>query len=157
MTDNNDHITTEELIHAYVSDRLKDNATDGIAASELLRLQQHAERDIYKDIRNEILRDITEDEKKKNCILWVLAIIGAVGKERFIQLTTLLLESGLLAFLIGILVNQVTSLLTTYICPNGYSGWIIAILAFLIVVVFVGLILRNISQFFNIGEENESK
>ena len=65
MTDNNDHITTEELIHAYVSDRLKDNATDGIAASELLRLQQHAERDIYKDIRNEILRDITEDEKKK--------------------------------------------------------------------------------------------
>ena len=128
MTDNNDHITTEELIHAYVSDRLKDNATDGIAASELLRLQQHAERDIYKDIRNEILRDITEDEKKKK----LKEIKRAVGKERFIQLTTLLLESG-------------------------YSGWIIAILAFLIVVVFVGLILRNISQFFNIGEENESK
>lgn len=153
MTDNNDHITTEELIHAYESDRLKDNATDGIAASELLRLQQHAERDIYKDIRNEILRDITEDEKKKE----LKEIKRAVGKERFIQLTTLLLESGLLAFLIGILVNQVTSLLTTYICPNGYSGWIIAILAFLIVVVFVGLILRNISQFFNIGEGNESK
>ena len=103
MTDNNDHITTEELIHAYVSDRLKDNATDGIAASELLRLQQHAERDIYKDIRNEILRDITEDEKKKK----LKEIKRTVGKERFIQLTTLLLESGLLAFLIGILVNQV--------------------------------------------------
>jgi len=77
MTDNNDHITTEELIHAYVSDRLKDNATDGIAASELLRLQQHAERDIYKDIRNEILRDITEDEKKKK----LKEIKRAVGRN----------------------------------------------------------------------------
>ena len=102
---------------------------------------------------NELIHKREEDEKKKK----LKEIKRTVGKERFIQLTTLLLESGLLAFLIGILVNQVTSLLTTYICPNGYSGWIIAILAFLIVVVFVGLILRNISQFFNIGEENESK
>ena len=102
---------------------------------------------------NELIHKREEDEKKKK----LKEIKRAVGKERFIQLTTLLLESGLLAFLIGILVNQVTSLLTKYICPDGYSGWIIAILLFLIVVVFVGLILRNIRQFFNIGEENESK
>ena len=28
---------------------------------------------------NELLHRIEEDEKKKNCILWVLAIIGAVA------------------------------------------------------------------------------
>ena len=117
---------------------------------QLLELQKRAEQSIYDSVRKEILNDLAESEKQ-----YIIKI--ARDKEKIKQISSLLGEGGLLAFFIGILVNQVSNWLTADVCPQGYSWKIILALLVLIIGVFGFLLYQSISRLLNLGEENESK
>lgn len=144
----NDDITIEKLIHTYVSGILKSDVANGIDQTELLQVQQRAEQDIYNSVRKELLQDLTEAEKEQK----TKQIKHALDKEKIKQLTSLLWEGGLLAFFIGLLVNQVSNFLTAKVCSQGYSWIIILLLLISIIGVFCILLYRSISHLFNLGE-----
>ena len=148
-------IPIKKLIHTYVSNifKLNSNDTNGIEQSELSQVQQCTEKAIYDSVREEILKDLTESEKEK----MTQQVNSAVNKEKIKHLTSLLGEGGLLAFVIGLLVNQITNWLTFQICPQGYSMVIIILLLLAILGIFGFLLYQSISRLLNLGEENESK
>ena len=118
-----------------------------------MELQKRAEQSIYDSVRKEILNDLAESEKQ------YIIKQGKIArdKEKIKQISSLLGEGGLLAFFIGILVNQVSNWLTADVCPQGYSWKIILALLVLIIGVFGFLLYQSISRLLNLGEENESK
>ena len=142
-----------KLIHSYVLNGLKSDDANGINQPELLELQKRAEQSIYDSVRKEILNDLAESEKQ------YIIKQGKIArdKEKIKQISSLLGEGGLLAFFIGILVNQVSNWLTADVCPQGYSWKIILALLVLIIGVFGFLLYQSISRLLNLGEENESK
>lgn len=148
-------IPIKKLIHTYVSNifKLNSNDTNGIEQSELSQVQQCTEKAIYDSVREEILKDLTESEKEK----MTQQVNSAVNKEKIKHLTSLLGEGGLLAFVIGLLVIQITNWLTFRICPQGYSMVIIILLLLAILGIFGFLLYQSISRLLNLGEENESK
>lgn len=143
-----DKISVKQLIHTYVSNAIKSESVDGITPAELLQLQEITEQGIYDSIRKEILQDLTEAEKEQK----TKQLKRALDKEKIKQLTSLLWEGGLLAFFIGLLVNQVSNFLTAKVCPQGYSWIIILLLLVSIIGVFCILLYRSISHLFNLGE-----
>lgn len=157
MTDENEHITLDELIHSYVSAALQtDNAADdtvGLKRQEISRVQKQAETDMRNKIRDDILRELTDIEKEK----MIRQARKALDKEKIRQIASLLGEGGLLALFIGVLVNQVSNFLTDTVCPQGYSWKIIGILLLAVFGVFGFLLYQSISRMFNLGEENEPK
>lgn len=147
---NTDNFSVKEMIHRYVTSY--HTSTDSDQAEQVYRF---AEDRLYQLTRSEIIKDLTESEKRRID----RAVKQKIAHSRILNISLLLIESGLLACLIGLLVNQITNGITLLI-PKGEEGtWIfllIVIILLLIVLMYFLLVVFNIRKYFDSGDKNES-
>lgn len=151
---NPDNFSVKEMIHQYVMIyHTSDHSDTDLDQTE--QVYQLAEERLYQLTRSEIKKDLTENEIKR--------INKQVQQEAVRQKTKsisrLLVESGLLALLIGLLVNQLTNGISA-IFPTENKGWwgLLLCLAILILIgcVYVFLVYSGIKELLGLGDVNES-
>lgn len=151
---NPDEFSVKQLIHSYVMSFVNTDM-DSTNAKNIDYMRSCAEKDLYELTRSEIINDLTESEKQKMS----QQIKQEAARLKANSVSKLLIESGLLALLIGLFVNQLTNFINLFV-PLEYQtlGTIILCLIFLglIFIVFNYLILSSITKVLNLGDVNES-
>lgn len=151
---NSEEVSLKQLIRHYILYTCKEN--HGVTNSKELELVcQLAEEQLYQRTRSEIIKDLTETEIKQ---------INKQVKQEASRLKAksvshLLIESGFLALLIGLFVNQLTNGINILIPTKNQAPWtaiLCAIIFVLIILVYACLVLSSIAKLLNLGDTNDS-
>lgn len=151
---NRNNFSVQRLIHSYVMTCMDMN-TGSKNIEDIDYMRECAEKDLYNLTRSEIIKDLTETEIKQ---------INKQVKQEATRLKAesvshLLIESGFLALLIGLFVNQLTNGINILIPTENQASWtaiLCAIIFVLIILVYACLVLSSIAKLLNLGDTNDS-
>lgn len=151
---NPDNFSVKEMIHQYVMSYHASNcsSTDPNQAEQVY---QYAEERLYQLTRSEIIKDLTELEKKQIN----KQVKHETARQKVKSISHLLLESGLLALLIGLLVNQLTNGISTIFPKENKVWWgflLCVSILILIGCVYAFLVYSGINELLGLGDVNES-
>ena len=157
MTNKNEaEFPVRELISFYVDNRIKKYSASSESCSseqdslEDKKISVAAKEGIYNSVKQEIISELTNEEYEK---------IKSNANDRFNtertsntlkHLTSMLVEGGLLAFVVGLLVNQITNWISIGIAGNHELYWTIGIsliLFIIIVAIYLALFIRSVISF----------
>lgn len=151
---NHDNFSVKQLIHSYVMSCMDINM-DSKNIEGIDYMRECAEKDLYKLTRSEIINDLIESEKQRIH----QQVKHEAARLKANSVSKLLIESGLLALLIGLFVNQLTNFINLFI-PLEHQTLCITILCIiffgLIFIVSNYLVLSSITKVLNLGDVNES-
>lgn len=151
---NSDEFSVKQLIHSYVMSFVTTDM-DPTNAKNIEYMRSCAEKDLYELTRSEIINDLTESEKQKIN----QQVKQEAARQKVKSISHLLIESGLLALLIGLLVNQLTNGISILLPKESQALWIFflcILMLFVIALVYFSLILSSITKFLNLGDANHS-
>lgn len=151
---NPDEFSVKQLIHSYVMSFVTTDM-DPTNAKNIEYMRSCAEKDLYELTRSEIINDLTESEKQKIN----QQVKQEAARQKVKSISHLLIESGLLALLIGLLVNQLTNGISILLPKESQALWIFflcILMLFVIALVYFSLILSSITKFLNLGDANHS-
>lgn len=145
---------TEKLVEEYIN--LKVDAQYGIAKEEKdIKLRLAMKEMLYKEIQTELVEDIYEMKKAEIIEDGKKAIQDIEEKKKRSQLKFILIEGIILGLITGILVNQITDIISYLKGSTNYIATSIIIISLIllgIVFAFIVYLSKIEDYFLNKGE-----